>query len=74
MKITGYRVEPYTFSRGRKIGDANNPSGLTAMRGALLFLETDVGITGICPGGANDALFRVIEGQDPRGVVGLWKR
>jgi L-alanine-DL-glutamate epimerase-like enolase superfamily enzyme len=74
VKITGYRVEPYTYSRGRKIGDANNPSGLEIMGGSLLYLETDVGITGICPGRTNDTLFRVIEGQDPRGVTGLWKR
>ena len=42
----------------------------------LLFLETDEGITGIAPGG-NDkvaSLFEAIEGEDPRGVIGLWKK
>ena len=75
MKITGYRTERYGTDRGRKTGDANNPKGQPGKgTGSLLFLETDVGITGIAPGGTSEALFRVVEGQDPRGVTGLWQK
>ena len=74
MKITGYRNESYTYDRGRLLGDANNPVGGRAAGGSLLFVETDVGITGIAPGSTGDALFAVVEGQDPRGVTGLWKK
>ena len=66
MKITGYRTESYTYDRGRFLGDANNPVGGRAAGGSLLFVETDVGITGIAPGSTGDALFAVVEGQDPR--------
>lgn len=75
MKITGYRTERYHTDRGRRTGDANNPEGQPGKgTGSLLFVETDVGITGIAPGGTSDALFRVVEGQDPRGVAGLWQK
>jgi L-alanine-DL-glutamate epimerase-like enolase superfamily enzyme len=75
MKITGYRTESYRADRGRRTGDANNPEGQPGeSSGSLLFLETDVGITGIVPGGISDALFCVVEGEDPRGVAGLWKK
>lgn len=74
MKITGYRTESFTFSRGRRLGDANDPNGRTGQGGSLLFVETDAGITGIVPGSTNDALFSVVEGEDPRGVTGLWKK
>jgi L-alanine-DL-glutamate epimerase-like enolase superfamily enzyme len=74
MKITGYRTETYTHDRGRRLGDANNPEGRVGGGGSLLFVETDVGITGIVPGSTNDALFSIVEGQDPRGVTGLWKK
>lgn len=75
MKVTGYRVESYSHDRGRNLGDANNPTGSGGKGGgSLLFLETDAGITGIAPGGTSDALYSVIEGEDPRGVTGLWKK
>ncbi len=75
MKIMGYRVERFVADRGRPTGDANDPDGQRgASTGSLLFVETDAGITGIVPGGTTDALFRVVEGEDPRGVAGLWKK
>jgi len=75
MKITGYHTETYVHDRGRPLGDANDPEGRSGPNtGSLLFVETDVGITGVVPGGTSDALFSVVEGEDPRGVTGLWKK
>lgn len=76
MKITGYRLEKYIQKMDRAIGDANYPQGDDLMASALLWIETDEGVSGVAPAG-NDAvegLFHIIEGQDPRGVVGLWKK
>ncbi|MCI0803296.1 MAG: mandelate racemase/muconate lactonizing enzyme family protein [Chloroflexi bacterium] len=75
MKITGYRLEKYTQQLDRFIGDSNYPQGDDLMGMAILWIETDGGVSGIAPLG-NDSvadLFHVIEGRDPRGVVGLWK-
>lgn len=75
MKITGYRIRKYEYKMSRPLGDANAPGGSDYGAGSLLFLDTDEGITGVALGG-NDyvgALFHLLEGQDPRGVVGLWK-
>ena len=76
MKITGYRLEKYIVKMDRPIGDANYPSGDSLSSFGLLFLETDEGITGIAPGGNDKVgrLFEAIEGEDPRGVIGLWKK
>ena len=76
MKITGYKLDKYIQQLDRAIGDANYPKGDDLMGMSILRIETDEGITGIAPGG-NDAvedLFHVIEGKDPRGVTGLWKK
>ncbi|MQG37289.1 MAG: mandelate racemase/muconate lactonizing enzyme family protein [SAR202 cluster bacterium] len=75
MKITGYKLDKYIQQLDRAIGDANYPKGDDLMGMSILQIETDEGITGIAPGG-NDAvgnLFHILEGRDPRGVVGLWK-
>lgn len=75
MKITGYRVEKYIQQMDRAIGDANYPQGDDLMGSAILYIDTDEGVTGIAPMG-NDrvgSLFHILEGKDPRGVVGLWK-
>ena len=75
MKITGYKLNTYIEQLDRAIGDANYPKGDDLMGMSILRIETDEGITGIAPGGndAIESLFHVIEGKDPRGVVGLWK-
>ena len=75
MKITGYKLDTYIEQMARPIGDANFPAGEDLMPSALLRVETDSGIIGIAPVGNNkvDALFHLIEGKDPRGVVGLWQ-
>ncbi len=76
MKITDYRLEKFTQKMDRAIGDANFPAGDDLMNMSILWIDTDEGISGIAPMG-NDAvanLFHVIEGEDPRGVIGLWKQ
>jgi L-alanine-DL-glutamate epimerase-like enolase superfamily enzyme len=60
----------------RAIGDANYPRGMDIIGGVFLWIETDEGVSGLAPSGnARVAdLFPLIEGEDPRGVAGLWKR
>ncbi len=76
MKITGYRVENYEMKMDRAIGDANGPMGEDIAGGAITWIETDEGISGVAPGGGDGVsrLFHLIEGEDPRSVVGLWMR
>ena len=75
MKITGYRVENYVMQMDRAIADANNPVGDDLMPASLLWIETDEGISGIAPGAGDiEQLFHLLEGEDPREVVGLWRK
>ena len=76
MKVTGFRTRMYEFTMGRRIGDANGPVGTDVGRGSILFIDTDEGISGVALGGgpAVRRLEPLIVGEDPRGVVGLWKR
>ena len=76
MKITGFRSVSYFFDMDRPLGDVNGPSGETGSMGGVLFIDTDEGITGVSPMTSPSVprLFKLIEGEDPRGVVGLWKR
>ena len=75
MKITGYRVENYVMQMDRAIADANNPVGDDLMPASLLWIETDEGISGIAPGGGDiEQLFHLLRGEDPREVVGLWRK
>jgi len=76
MKITGYRMDKYEYRMDRPLGDANIPTGGDYNAGALLYIDTDEGITGVALGGngAVADLFPLIEGEDPRGVTGLWKK
>jgi L-alanine-DL-glutamate epimerase-like enolase superfamily enzyme len=76
MKVTGIRVRQYRFQMKRKIGDANGPLGTDDGAGAFCLIDTDEGITGVSLGGspAIGRLAHLIVGEDPRGVVGLWKR
>ncbi len=75
MKITGYRTLSWQFHRGHPMGDANGVTADDVSRATYLFLETDAGVTGIAPASSPDVekLFPIIEGKDPRGVIGLWK-
>lgn len=74
MKITGFRSETYSMKMNREVADANLPSGVEIMPASILFLETDENITGVSLGygGGVEHLFHLIEGEDPRDVVGLW--
>ena len=75
MRITGYRTLSWSFHRGHPSGDANSVAPDDVSRANYLFLETDAGVTGIAPATSPDIekLFPVLEGKDPRGVIGLWK-
>lgn len=75
MKITGYRVEHYVMQMDRRIADANHPEGEDLMPASLLWLETDEGLSGLALGGGDiGAVFHLLEGEDPREVVGIWRR
>ena len=76
MKVTGFRSKTYFYEMDRPLGDVNLPQGETGGMGGVLFIDTDEGITGVAPmtSPSVPALFHLIEGEDPRGVVGLWKR
>jgi L-alanine-DL-glutamate epimerase-like enolase superfamily enzyme len=76
MKVTGFRTRTYEYQLTRRLGDVNGPLGSDYGRGSILFIDTDVGVSGIAPGGgpAVHRLEHVIVGEDPRGVVGLWKQ
>ena len=80
MKITGIRSILFEHKMARPIGDANNPRGRDQYAALAVFLDTDLGLTGLSLGNpaqqsdihalAENLLF----GRDPRGVVGLWGR
>ena len=80
MKVTGIRSILFEHQMARPIGDANNPRGRDQYAALAVFLETDVGLTGVAlgnPSAASDlhALAEnLLVGRDPRGVVGLWQR
>lgn len=77
MKIIGLRTELFEFPLLRMMGDANSPQGRDRAAALAIFLETDDGLTGVSVGspgtrGVVESLGRLLEGRDPRGVVGLW--
>ena len=80
MKITGLRTILFEHRMARAIGDANNPRGRDQYAALAVFLDTDLGLTGVAlgdPGSAREleAMARnLLFGRDPRGVVGLWGR
>jgi L-alanine-DL-glutamate epimerase-like enolase superfamily enzyme len=77
MKITAVRHSPaYHYRLERPIGDANGPVGNDLGGGSFVYVDTDEGVTGIAPGGGPHVrqLEHLLVGEDPRGVVGLWKK
>ena len=80
MKITGIRTILFEHEMARPIGDANNPRGRAQYAALAVFLDTDVGLTGVSlgdPGAAvkiHSMAENLLLGRDPRGVVGLWGR
>ena len=75
-KITGYTSLQTIQRWGRPIGDVHGSTanGVTPVH--ILLLHTDDGLTGVGlgPHAGVDALFPVIEGQDPRAVTALYDR
>jgi L-alanine-DL-glutamate epimerase-like enolase superfamily enzyme len=76
MKVTDVRVRYYEYTMKRPIGDVNGPLGNDKASAAFTFVDTDEGITGVAlaGNGAVRGLAPLIVGEDPRGVVGLWKK
>ena len=76
LQVTGFRSRTYEYTLTRKLGDVNGPLGSDYARGSILFIDTDEGVTGVALGGgpAVHRLESLIVGEDPRGVVGLWKK
>ncbi len=80
MKVTGIRTILFEHDMARAIGDANNPSGRAQYAALAVFLDSDVGLTGVALGdpGAAVPMHKMAEnllvGRDPRGVRGLWGR
>jgi L-alanine-DL-glutamate epimerase-like enolase superfamily enzyme len=76
VKVTDIRVRYYEYTMKRPIGDVNGPLGNDKGSSALTFVDTDEGITGVslAGNGAVKNLAHLIVGEDPRGVVGLWKK
>ncbi len=80
MKITGIRTILFEHQMARPIGDANNPRGRDQYAALAIFLDSDLGLTGISlgnPGQQSDIhamAENLLVGRDPRGVIGLWQR
>ena len=80
MKITGVRSILFEHQMTRPIGDANNPRGRDQYAALAVFLDTDLGLTGVSlgspgqQGGIHAMAENLLVGRDPRGVVGLWQR
>ncbi len=80
MKITGIRSIMFEHQMARPIGDANNPRGRDQYAALAVFLDTDLGLTGVSLGNAGQQrdihamAENLLVGRDPRGVVGLWGR
>ena len=79
MRITEVRTVVFEHELKRPLGDVNSPTGRSLTSGLLVYLDTDVGITGLGLGSPVgrphvQALSNLLIGTDPRGVRGLWKR
>ena len=75
MKITDFKITYWEGEAERAIGDANGPYGSNRLPGSFLEIFTDEGITGysLIGNGYVEKLFPLLEGKDPRSVIGLWK-
>ena len=75
MTITDFKITYWEGEAERAIGDANGPYGSKRLPGSFLEIFTDEGITGysLIGNGYVEKLFPLLEGKDPRSVIGLWK-
>ena len=79
MRITNIRTVVYEHELHRALGDVNNPKGRIATSGLIVYIDTDVGLTGLGLGSPAarphvEHLASILVDTDPRGVRGLWKR
>jgi L-alanine-DL-glutamate epimerase-like enolase superfamily enzyme len=76
VKVIAYESLRTAHDWGRPIGDANGvlTSGITPV--PILLVHTDEGVTGVGLGAHDDVdrVFRVVEGEDPRGATALYDR
>ena len=75
MKITDFKITYWEGEAERAIGDANGPYGSKRLPGSFLEIYTDENITGYALIGNSyvEKIFPLLEGKDPRSVVGIWK-
>ena len=75
MKITDFKITYWEGEAERAIGDANGPYGSKRLPGSFLEIYTDENITGYALIGNSyvEKIFPILEGKDPRSVVGIWK-
>ncbi len=80
MKITAVRTHPYQIKLNRAISDANDPVGYDQMPIMAVWIDTDVGVSGLTLSSPNvkNLIHNIVNGmlldRDPRGVRGHWKR
>ena len=75
MKITDFKLTNWEGEAKRAIGDANGPYGSNRLPGSFLEIFTDENITGYALIGNSyvEKIFPLLEGKDPRSVLGIWK-
>ena len=75
MKITDFKITDWEGEAERAIGDANGPYGSKRLPGSFLEIYTDENITGYALIGNSyvEKIFPILEGKDPRSVIGIWK-
>ena len=75
MKITDFKITYWEGEAERAIGDANGPYGSKRLPGSFLEIYTDENITGYALIGNSyvEKIFPILEGKDPRSVIGIWK-
>ncbi len=79
MQITDVQTRLFEFTMPRRLGDVNSPQGRSEGAAMITRIDTDQGLSGISlhqPGAraSVEDLKRLLIGEDPRGVVGLWQR
>ena len=80
MKITAVRTQPYHIQLNRAISDANDPVGFDQMPMMAVWIDTDVGVSGVTLSSPSAQTLihtmvnEMLIGRDPRGVRGHWKR
>lgn len=79
MQITDVQTRLFEFTMPRRLGDVNSLQGRSEGAALITRIDTDQGVSGISlhqPGAraSVEDLKRLLIGEDPRGVVGLWQR